>query len=87
VGVDDQVAVAVVDALQRGPRLDVDEAAGRHVAPLGRVAEVDRQRPIKHDERLVLSRVPVPRSVTCRAGSPAPCGRVSHGCSSGTMTR
>ena len=37
VGVHEQVGVAVVGALERGARLDVDDPAGRHVHPLGRI--------------------------------------------------
>jgi hypothetical protein len=44
VRVDDEVVVAIVDALERGPRPDVHEAAGGDVLALGRVADVHGER-------------------------------------------
>jgi hypothetical protein len=45
VRVDDEVVVAVVDALERRARLDVRQTAGGDVLALGRFADVHGERP------------------------------------------
>ncbi len=77
VGVDDQVDVAVVHRLQRGAGVDVDDAARRHVLPLGRIADVHRQRALQDDERLGLDRVAV--AAAPGAGLVAPHVAAHHG--------
>ena len=60
----------MVRGLERGPRVDADEAAGRHVHALWRLAEVERERAGEDDERLLLLRMAVTASL--RAGLVAP---------------
>src|SRR3954469_20414132 len=78
VRVDDQVLRAMVDALERRARADVDEAAGRDVAPLRRIPQVDRQRSREHDERLVLRRVSMPLARGARLVAPDVGPHVGH---------
>ena len=59
VDVHDQIVCGVIDRLQHRARLDVDEAADWYIHSLRRVAEVHRQRPGEHDERLLLEGVSV----------------------------
>src|SRR6266576_3188941 len=69
------LVVSVVSRLLHGARLDVHDAPGRHVDALRRVAEIHRQRPGKHDERLLLDRVPMPPALRARRVAPhAPAG-------------
>ena len=63
VGVDEEIGVAVVGALERGARLDVDDAAGRNVHPLGRVAQVDRERAGEDDEGFLVTALAVAPSL------------------------
>ena len=70
VHVDEQVDVTVVRRLQRRPGLDVDQAAGRRVLPLGRLAEIHRQRPREDDEGLLLGDVAVAVSLRARLVAP-----------------
>ena len=49
-----------VAKLEGRSRLDDEDAAARQLVPLGRLAEVDRQRPVEDDEDLLLDRVAVP---------------------------
>src|SRR5206468_10230465 len=62
--------VAVVRRLQHGARLDVHDASFWNVDTLRGVAEIHRQRPGQHDERLLLDRVPMTPAL--RAGRVAP---------------
>src|SRR5207245_6420583 len=91
VRVDEEVDVAVVHRLERCPRLDVDEAAGRDVDALRRLAEVHRQGPGQDDERLLLQLVAMAAALRARlvapdvparlreAGGPAELGDVARG--------
>src|SRR5689334_22081975 len=62
VRVDDQVLVAVVRGLERHTGVDADEPTCRHVNPLWRLADVQRERAGEDDECLFLRRMTVPAS-------------------------
>ena len=62
VRIDEEILVSVICRLEQCPGLDVHEAAGGHVLPLRRLAEVHRQRSGEDEERLFLERVPVTAS-------------------------
>ena len=70
VGVHEQVLVAVVHRLERRAGRHMDESADGHVAALGRLAEVHRERPADHDEGLLLDRVPMPPAASARLVAP-----------------
>src|ERR1700722_15898046 len=57
VGIDDQVLIPVIDRLERGTGLDADHTADGHVLAHRRLAEVHREGPREHYERLRLKRM------------------------------
>ena len=73
---DHDLVVAVVPQLERRPRLDHDHAVRRELDPLGRLAEVHRQRPLEDDEDLLLRLVGVPPAAAARRVAPEPRTRV-----------
>ena len=62
--------VAVVAELERRARLDRDHAVRRELDPLGRLAEVHRQRALEHDEDLLLRLVRVAAPSAARRVAP-----------------
>ena len=67
---EDELLVAGVAELEHGPDLDHEDTATRDLVPLGRLAEVDRQRPVEYDEDLLLRMIRV--ALAARAGRVAP---------------
>ena len=61
-----EVVRAGVAELEDRPRPNDDDAAARDLVPLGRLAEIDRQRAFEHDEDLLLHGIAV--SLAPRAG-------------------
>jgi hypothetical protein len=78
VGVDEQIVVAVVHALERRTRVDANQPASGHVLTLRRLAKVHRQRPREDDEGLFLERMLVAASLRARLVAPDVRARVGE---------
>lgn len=70
IGVNEQILVAVVRGLERRARVDPDQPSGRNLDPLGRLTDVQRERPGKDDKRLLLRRMAVSPSFRSRLVAP-----------------
>src|SRR5207244_3977382 len=67
---EDELLVARVPELEDRPGLGDEDAAARDLVALGGVAEVDRERPVEHDEDLLLGQVLVALAPCARRVAP-----------------